>query len=350
MDDKTATSEYIIIPKSILTDTRLCKPNITEFYGVILSLSRQTGYCFASNSYLADFMRCDVHTVTRWVTRLKQLGYIRAEYLKGDSSNNITERKIYPTVWVLTDLSVPTNSNAEGVLTDLRGGYGQIGTEGTNPNAEYNNKLIIRDTPKVFRDVGFNPLPFTINQTHVDYALNGSKDIDHAIGEAMLKQLPESLDNPVAIIKSKLEDSNRVVALLDFVHNGKNVVTPVEIDGYGRQNNIIIDSNAITSIYGKNNLATGLLSDALNEEQSGNTAVFYLDNKKATALLQKAGLRLPRVLFRNDGYIHSIREQGLDVKPKFENVTYTQQFKRWFGDWENNPHTASKVVNADGTP
>lgn len=143
MDDKTATSEYIIIPKSILTDTRLCKPNITEFYGVILSLSRQTGYCFASNSYLADFMKCDIHTVTKWVTRLKQLGYIRAEYLRGDSSNNITQRKIYPTVGVLTDLSVPTNPNAEGVLTDLRGGYGQIGTEGTNPNAEYNNKFII---------------------------------------------------------------------------------------------------------------------------------------------------------------------------------------------------------------
>ena len=32
------------------------------------------------------------------------------------------------------------------------------------------------------------------------------------------------------------------------------------------------------------------------------------------------------------------------------NVTESQQFKRWFGDWQRHPHNASKVVNADGTP
>ena len=33
-----------------------------------------------------------------------------------------------------------------------------------------------------------------------------------------------------------------------------------------------------------------------------------------------------------------------------ENEIYSENFKRWFGDWENNPKKASKVVNADGTP
>ena len=28
----------------------------------------------------------------------------------------------------------------------------------------------------------------------------------------------------------------------------------------------------------------------------------------------------------------------------------TKEFKNWFGDWENNPSKASKVVNEDGTP
>ena len=50
------------------------------------------------------------------------------------------------------------------------------------------------------------------------------------------------------------------------------------------------------------------------------------------------------------GYIHSIRDSRSPVKPKFENVTYSQQFKRWFGDWQKHPNTASKVVNKDGTP
>lgn len=31
-------------------------------------------------------------------------------------------------------------------------------------------------------------------------------------------------------------------------------------------------------------------------------------------------------------------------------ATQSLQFKRWFGDWQNHPESASKVVNADGTP
>ena len=51
-----------------------------------------------------------------------------------------------------------------------------------------------------------------------------------------------------------------------------------------------------------------------------------------------------------DGYVHSIRDSGSPVNIKIENVTKTQQFKRWFGNWENHPKAASKVVNTDGTP
>lgn len=210
--------------------------------------------------------------------------------------------------------------------------------------------LIVRDTPEILKKIGFNSLPVTINQTHIDYAINGTKDIDHNLGEELLKQLPQKMDEPVAIINSKTQKGTSVVALLDVVHNGNSVIVPVVIDGTGRTNDIVIDSNAITSIYGKNNAVTGLLNDAIETEISGGMGVYYIDTKKATVLLQKAGLQLPSVLFRNNGYIHSIREEKSNVKPKFENNTYSQQFKRWFGDWENSPHTASKVVNEDGSP
>lgn len=43
---------------------------------------------------------------------------------------------------------------------------------------------------------------------------------------------------------------------------------------------------------------------------------------------------------------HSVSE----VKTTDEDVTQMQQFKRWFGDWQNHPESASKVVNEDGTP
>lgn len=59
---------------------------------------------------------------------------------------------------------------------------------------------------------------------------------------------------------------------------------------------------------------------------------------------------MPGSLIPRDGFIHNIREKNSPVKPKFENVTESQQFKRWFGDWKRSPRKASKVVNADGTP
>ena len=50
------------------------------------------------------------------------------------------------------------------------------------------------------------------------------------------------------------------------------------------------------------------------------------------------------------GYIVSVRDTGSPVKPKLKNVTESAQFKRWFGNWVENPEKASKIVNADGSP
>ena len=51
---------------------------------------------------------------------------------------------------------------------------------------------------------------------------------------------------------------------------------------------------------------------------------------------------MPGGLQNTNGFVHSIRDSGSKVNMRFENVTKSQQFKRWFGD--------SKLVNKDGTP
>lgn len=71
---------------------------------------------------------------------------------------------------------------------------------------EKNDTLVVGSTPEVFQKVGFNALPVTINQTHVDYAINGTKDEEHHIGEPMLKQLPRAMKSPVAIIASEYRE------------------------------------------------------------------------------------------------------------------------------------------------
>lgn len=202
--------------------------------------------------------------------------------------------------------------------------------------------LVIGATPTAFRKVGFNSLPMTINQSHVDYAINGTKNSEHHIGEALLKQLPSALEQPVAIIASETQKGTSVIALLPFTKDGKTVVAPVYIDGFGIQNTVKIDSNAVTSIYGRKNAVSNLLTKALNDHKSTEPHVFYLDKAKATALYQGSKVTVPKMPNTSDGFVSSIRDVNSPVKLKIKDVTEIRQFKRWFGK--------SKVVNADGSP
>lgn len=202
--------------------------------------------------------------------------------------------------------------------------------------------LVIGATPTAFRKVGFNSLPMTINQSHVDYAINGTKNSEHHIGEALLKQLPSALEQPVAIIASETQKGTSVIALLPFTKDGKTVVAPVYIDGFGIQNTVKIDSNAVTSIYGRKNAVSNLLTKALNDHKSTEPHVFYLDKAKATALYQGSKVTVPKMPNTSDGFVSSIRDVNSPVKLKIKDVTESRQFKRWFGK--------SKVVNADGSP
>ena len=53
---------------------------------------------------------------------------------------------------------------------------------------------------------------------------------------------------------------------------------------------------------------------------------------------------MPGTLIPDGGFIHSIREKGSPVKQKYESVTETQQFKRWFGDWRSYDKQSKEVV------
>lgn len=214
------------------------------------------------------------------------------------------------------------------------------------------DSLLVGRTPEVFRKIGMTDLPVTINQQHIEYALHGTKDFDHALGAEGLRQLPKALESPVAILSSKTKNGSSLVAMLEIRQNGKQVVVPVAIDGYGTLNWMQIDSNAITSVYGKNFSISKVLKNALEAEANGKAfSVYYVNKEKAARLFEVARVPMPKVPQSSpDGFVHSIREAGSPVNPKLENVTQSQQFKRWFGDWQNHPETASKVVNEDGTP
>ena len=75
-------------------------------------------------------------------------------------------------------------------------------------------------------------------------------------------------------------------------------IAPVVIDGYAKQNNV-------------------LLANALNDYTNGQNTLFYWNKKQAIALLQKARVVMPKDSAQaRDGYVASIRDASSPVKPK----------------------------------
>lgn len=213
-----------------------------------------------------------------------------------------------------------------------------------NGNFPTGDSLLVGRTPELYRQIGMGDLPMTINQTHVDYIVNGTKDADHFMGEAWLKKLPEMLKRPVAVIRSDTDAENSVVVILAEKINGKQIIAPVYVNGVSTNNSLRIDSNTVATVFGKGNALTKMLTDALIDEASaGNTiGVYYWNKKEAQNLYRSAGLQLPGSSVQ-DGLIHSIFDAGSEVNRRMiENQTNTQQFKRWFGN--------SKVVDEEGNP
>ncbi len=209
--------------------------------------------------------------------------------------------------------------------------------------------FVVCKTPEVYEKIGLSALPMTINRTHIDYALNGTKNNDHYLGDT-IKQLPQVLKKPIAIISSQTLPSKSVVVIVSLQHNNKQIIAPIYISGEGRINGLSIDSNAVTSVHARGNAITGLLQNALNEESKGKVGVFYLNKKETIKLMTSQGVIMPQGLSLADGFIHSIHEKGSPVNINVKKITETKQFKRWFGDWQKNSQNVSKVVNQDGTP
>lgn len=104
----------------------------------------------------------------------------------------------------------------------------------------------------------------------------------------------------------------------------------------------------LSSAYLKN--TNSLIENALAEENAGQIGIFYLDTKNETT--SKIAKRVqfpiqPTKDVASEIILHQVPEK---VNLRVQNQTQTKQFMRWFGDWQNNPLRASKIVNSDGTP
>lgn len=236
-------------------------------------------------------------------------------------------------------------------------------------NGTYNSDsaLIMGVTPKIYQDLGFNKLPIAITKNHV-YSIavteqqakadgRYNKNVNyHGLGVQAVKDIYQNISDPIMIIvspdfqsKTQRESVHKVIAVVDLQVGGKQVIAPIEIDAEVENNNFKrIDVNLVSSYFDKSNL-NKMLSEAVAQESTGDVGFYYVDKNRAKSIFKKSKVQYLSRLdsLNSNGIIHKIDEK---VNRKIDSVLKSKQFIRWFGDWQNKPETASKIVNADGTP
>ena len=93
MNDENKIGYYAIIPATVLFNEKI-KANEKLLYAVITVLSNKEGYCFASNSYLGRLLNAQPHTISKWISHLKELGVVCLDIIKNDKGE-IIQRRIY---------------------------------------------------------------------------------------------------------------------------------------------------------------------------------------------------------------------------------------------------------------
>lgn len=120
-------ANFIVIPTEVLCDTELSL-GAKLLYGVVVTLTKKEGYCFAGNSYIAKILNVSADTISRWFSELVKTGYINVEYKK-DKQRGSTIRYATLNISFKKD---PIGKNTEG-------GLGKNAETGLGKNAEYNN-------------------------------------------------------------------------------------------------------------------------------------------------------------------------------------------------------------------
>lgn len=92
-EKEASPSYYATIPAPVRYDKEL-KPMEKLLYGEISSLSNQWGFCIAGNSYFAKLYDVDKMTVSRWINKLKKLGYVDTQEIRNERKQ-VVQRRIY---------------------------------------------------------------------------------------------------------------------------------------------------------------------------------------------------------------------------------------------------------------
>lgn len=166
--------------------------------------------------------------------------------------------------------------------------------EALQPNNQNQySALKVCDTPQILLDVGCQQLPMLYTQKHLREAIHQkSKDNIHWHGltTEQIKKLPELLENPVMIFDSLSRNDSLVVCVLDTDEDNLPLIVSIKPNGIGTYELEKVDSNFITSVYGRSNFEKHI-EQVVNQDK-----MLYCNKQKSQELFRVSGLQLPKCL------------------------------------------------------
>jgi len=129
---------YAIIPANvryadISSSTKL-------LYGEITALCNKEGYCWANNSYFSNLYQVSKFTVSRWISELRDNGFIIVDIIKQEVGQEVSRKIIIKEQYLLTKTATPIDENRKRGIDENRK------DNNTSNNIKKNN--IIKDFEK----------------------------------------------------------------------------------------------------------------------------------------------------------------------------------------------------------
>lgn len=202
MNEENKIGYYAILPATVLFNENV-KANEKLLYAIITVLSNKEGYCFASNSYLGNLLKAQPHTISKWVSHLKELGFVCIDIIKNDKGE-IIQRRIYP-----NDMPYSINRTYPYTIN---------GTEGMSQKGQYNNisnnninsykidrlfnYIIDRNNkiPEEFSDLDYNEIISAIKKYDMYYP----KEMIENISKENLERIKDIIYVITLIVKNRL--------------------------------------------------------------------------------------------------------------------------------------------------
>lgn len=160
-------------------------------------------------------------------------------------------------------------------------------------NSNQYNALKVCDTPRLLLDVGCEQLPMLFTHKHLHNAIRPISDKNskgHGLSIQQVKKLPELLENPVMIYDSQSQKNSIVVVTDELDARSFPVIVSIKTNGKGTYELQKVDSNFITSVYGRRNF-DGHITDVVN-----NGDLLYWNKQKSQELFRVSRLQLPGCL------------------------------------------------------